>query len=83
MKVLGFRADPSGPRYAIVGHSRTHEFRFEHQKATSGKFDVVAFKKSKATHRESRIGRVCSAGLTTQQSTQQIGRFVKGVVEGI
>lgn len=72
-----------GPSGEFVGQSQTHEFRFEHQKATSGKFDVVAFKKSKATQRETRIGRFCSAGLTTQQSTQQIGRFVKAVVEGI
>lgn len=72
-----------GPSGEFVGHSQTYEFRFEHQKATSGKFDVVAFRKSKATQRETRIGKFCSAGLTTQQSTQQIGRFVKAVVEGI
>lgn len=70
---------PSG---AFVGHSRNHEFRFEHQKAAGGKFDVVAFKKSKATQRETRIGKHCSSGLTSLQSTKQIERFVKAVVEG-
>lgn len=71
---------PSG---AFVGHNRTHEFRFEHQKAVSGKFNVSAFKKSKATLRETRIRKFCATGLTSTQSTDQIERFVKAVVTGI
>lgn len=69
---------PSG---AFVGHSRAYEFRFEHHKAPGGKFDVVAFKKSKATQRETRITKHCASGLTSQQSAKQIERFVKAVVE--
>jgi eukaryotic-like serine/threonine-protein kinase len=72
-----------GPSGAFVGHSRNHEFRFEHQKAAGGKFDVIAFKKSKATQRETRIAKHCLTGLTSQQSAKQIERFVKGVVEGL
>ena len=71
---------PSG---AFVGHNGAHEFRFEHQKAANGKFNVLAFKKSKATLRETRIGKFCASGLTSAQSTQQIERFVKAVVAGL
>lgn len=70
---------PSG---AFVGHSRNHEYRFEHQTAVGGKFDVAAFKKSKATARETRIAKHCATGLTSQQSAKQIERFMKAVVEG-
>jgi eukaryotic-like serine/threonine-protein kinase len=71
---------PSG---AFVGHCRNHEFRFEHQKSSSGKFDVVAFKKSNTTQRETRIAKYCSSGLTGPQSAKPIERFVKAVVEGL
>lgn len=69
------------PTGAFVGHTSNHEFRFE-QKPAGGKFDVVAFKKSKATSRETRIAKHCSSGLTAAQSAKQIERFVKAVVEG-
>lgn len=71
---------PSG---AFVGHNGAHEFRFEHQKAVSGKFNVSAFKKSKATLRETRISKFSASGLTNAQSTQQIERLVKAVVTGL
>lgn len=71
---------PSG---AFIGHSRNHEYRFEHRKALGGKLDVLAFKKSKASGRETRITAHCSAGLTGAQSAKQIEKFVKAVVEGL
>lgn len=70
------------PCGSFVGHSQSHEFRFEHRKAVGGKFDVVAFKKSKASQRETRIIKHCAAGLTAPQSAKKIGQFVKAVVEG-
>ncbi|MCA3151059.1 MAG: serine/threonine protein kinase [Rhodocyclaceae bacterium] len=68
---------------AFVGHNGAHEFRFEHQKVAEGKFNVTAFKKSKATQRETRISKFCASGVTNTQSTQHIERFVKAVVNGI
>jgi serine/threonine protein kinase len=68
---------------AFVGHNGAHEFRFEHQKALSGKFNVAAFKKSKATLRETRISKFSASGLTSAQSTQQIERLIKAVVTGL
>lgn len=68
---------------AFIGHCRNNEYRFEQRKALGGKFDVVAFKKSKASGRETRFTAHCSAGLTSQQSTKRIERFVKAVVEGL
>lgn len=70
------------PTGAFVGHSSKNEYRFEHLKAAGGKFDVAAFKKSKASGRETRISAHCSSGLTGPQSAKQIERFVKAVVEG-
>jgi hypothetical protein len=72
--------EPSGE---FVGYNGTHEFRFEHQKRIGDRYDVIAFKKSKATQRETRIARFCASGLTRAQSTKQLERFVKAVVEGI
>lgn len=69
---------PSG---GFVGHTSNHEFRFE-QKPNGRKFDVVAFRKSKDTGRETRIKAHCSVGLTGAQSAKQIEKFVKAVVEG-
>lgn len=68
---------------AFVGQSPTAEFRFEQQKSASGRFDVVAFKKSKASGRETRIAKYSKSGLTGAQSAKHIGRFVQAVVEGI
>jgi serine/threonine protein kinase len=67
----------------FVGHSRNHEFRFEQQKSASGRFNVVAFKKSKTSGRETRIAKYSSSGLIGVQSAKQIERFVQAVVEGI
>ena len=67
----------------FVGHSPTAEFRFEQQKSASGRFNVVAFKKSKTSGRETRIAKYSKSGLTGAQSAKYIGRFVQAVVEGI
>ncbi|MBX9601407.1 MAG: serine/threonine protein kinase [Bryobacteraceae bacterium] len=67
----------------FVGHSPTAEFRFEQQKSASGKFNVVAFRKSKTSGRETRIAKYSKSGLTGAQSAKYIGRFVQAVVEGI
>jgi hypothetical protein len=72
--------EPSG---AFVGHSLASEFRFDQIKKPGGKFDVIAFKKSKATQRETRFSRFCADGLTNAESKKQISRFVKAVVEGV
>jgi len=66
--------EPSG---SFVGHNKTHEFRFEHNKRLGNGYDVVAFKKSKATQREKRFGKFCATGLTSAQSGKHIERFVK------
>ena len=72
--------EPSG---AFVGHNDSNAFRFEHHKRLGNRYDVVAFKKNKTTQRETRIGKFCMSGLTSAQSSKQIERFVKAVVEGI
>jgi serine/threonine protein kinase len=71
--------EPSG---SFVGHNRNYEFRFEHNKRIGNRYDVVAFKKSKATQRETRIAKFCATGLTSAQSSKHLERFVKSVVEG-
>ncbi len=71
--------EPSG---SFVGHTAGHEFRFEHNKGTGDRYDVVAFKKSKATQRETRFTKFCVSNQTRVQSGKQIERFVKFVVEG-
>ena len=71
--------EPSG---ALIGHTGTHEFRFEHNKRMGDRYDVVAFKKSKATQRETRFTKFCASGLTRVQSGKSIEQFVKSVVEG-
>lgn len=71
--------EPSG---SFVGYNSSHEFRFEHNKRTGNSFDVVAFKKSKATQRETRIFKFCATGLTSAKSVKHLERFVKSVVEG-
>jgi hypothetical protein len=68
---------------AFAGHSANHEFRFEQQKSASGRFNVVAFKKSKTSGRETRIAKYSSSGLTGTQSAKQVECFVQAVVEGI
>lgn len=70
------------PCGSFVGHNQANEFRFEHQKTADGKSNVVAFKKSKASQRETRITKHCATGLTSPQSTKKIEQFVKAVVEG-
>jgi eukaryotic-like serine/threonine-protein kinase len=72
--------EPSG---AFVGHGLASEFRFDQIKKPGGKFDVIAFKKSKATQRKTRFSRFCADGLTNAESKKQISRFVKAVVEGV
>lgn len=71
--------EPSG---SFVGHTATHEYRFEHSKRVGDRYDVAAFKKSKATQRETRVSKFCANGLTRIQSGKHIGHFVKSVVEG-
>jgi hypothetical protein len=71
--------EPSG---SFVGHTSTHEFRFEHNKRIGDRYDVVTFKKSKATQRETRFTKFCASGLTRVQSGKRIEQFVKSVVEG-
>lgn len=72
--------EPSG---SFVGHNGAHAFRFDHSKGVGGKFNVAAFKKSKASLRETRVSKFCGTGLSSQQSNKQIERFVKSVVEGV
>lgn len=71
--------EPSG---SFVGHVAAHEFRFEHNKRIGDRYDVIAFKKVRATQRETRFTKFCATGLTRVQSGKQIERFVKYVVEG-
>ena len=71
---------PSG---SFVGNCANNEYRFEQQKSATGKFNVVAFKKNKASGRETCIAKHSLSGLTGAQSTKEIERFVKAVVEGI
>jgi serine/threonine protein kinase len=70
------------PTGVFVGHDGKHEFRFEHHKRAGDRYDVVAFKKSKATQRETRFAKYCATGLTAAQSRKHIDKFVKSVVEG-
>ena len=80
LNFLGYwTVDPSG---AFIGHDNKHEFRFEHNKRMGNRYDVIAFKKSKATQRETRIAKHSATNLTGAQSGKQIERFVKSVVEG-
>jgi len=68
---------------SLVGHSQTHEFRFEHHKRLGNKYEVLAFKKNKTTQRETRLSKFCVSNLTTAQSGKHIEKFVKSVVGGI
>ena len=70
---------PSG---AFIGYCNNYEYRFEQRKSVGGKSEVIAFKKNKATQRETRIAKHCSSGLNDAQAAKQIERFVKAVVEG-
>lgn len=70
------------PAGSFIGLTGTHEFRFEHNKRMSDRYDVVAFKKKKATQRETRFTKFCATGMTRAQSGKKIAQFVKSVVEG-
>jgi len=72
--------EPSG---SFVGHNSTCEFRFEHTKKNGNSFDVVAFKRSKATQREIRVSKFSANGLTNAESKKKIAHFVRAVVEGM
>ena len=72
--------EPSG---LFVGHTGAYQFRFEHNKRLGNRYDVVAFKKSKSTQRETRFTKFCATGVTSIQSKKHLDRFVKSVVEGI
>jgi serine/threonine protein kinase len=71
--------EPSG---SFVGHNGTYEFRFEHNKRMGNRYDVVAFKKNKATQRETRVTKFSATGLTSAQSGKHIEQFIKSVVAG-
>ncbi|HVU19460.1 MAG TPA: serine/threonine-protein kinase [Rhizomicrobium sp.] len=71
--------EPSG---AFVGHTDWHTFRFEHHKRIGNRYEVIAFKKNKRTQRETRVTKFSAGNLTSAQSSKQIERFVKAVVEG-
>jgi serine/threonine protein kinase len=70
------------PAGTFIGHDSTHEFRFEHNRGVGNRYSVTAFKKSKATQRETRVARFSAASLTGAQSERLIAQFVKFVVEG-
>jgi hypothetical protein len=71
--------NPSG---AFVGINGAHEYRFEHVKKAGG-YDVVAWKKSRTTQRETRVTQFCASNITRVQSAKKIERFVRAVVEDI
>lgn len=67
----------------FTGYNGLSAFRFEQRKKVGDKYDVIAFKRSIKTGRETRHMKHCGAGLTNALASKTIGKFVKAVVEGI
>lgn len=65
----------------FIGHNRAYEYRYE-QKAAKGRYDVIAYKRSIKTKRETKISKYCKKNLPNSEAKRQIESFVRAVVEG-
>ncbi|MPN17990.1 hypothetical protein SDC9_165348 [bioreactor metagenome] len=66
----------------FVGHNASYEFRFEAQPKGAGLFDFTAFKKNKATGRETRVGEYSTKNVLRRQSDELKRNFMQRVVTG-
>ncbi len=66
----------------FVGYNATYEFRFEHQPKGAKLFDVTAFKKHKATGRETRVSEYSAKSVHRNQCNAMNRNFMKWVVTG-
>lgn len=71
--------DPSG---GFVGHNANYEFRFDEQPKGAKLFDFTAFKKNKATGRETRVGEYSTKNVHRKQSDEAKRNFMQWVVTG-
>lgn len=71
------------PDGSFVGYNGPYTYRYEQLKKAGNKYDVVAFKKSRGTGRETRCSGFCQKNVTNAAAKKEIAKFVKAVVEGI
>ena len=71
------------PTGEFAGYNGAYAFRFEQNKKAANKYDVVTFRKSRSTGRETRFSRFCASNINNAVAKKQIAKFVKAVVEGI
>ena len=66
----------------FLGHNANYEFRFEEQPKGAKLFDFTAFKKSKTTGRETRVGEYSTKNVHRKQSEEAKRNFMQWVVFG-
>lgn len=68
---------------SFIGYNGAYAYRYEQLKKVGNKYEVVAFKKSRSTGRETRCASFCHKNVTNAAAKKEIAKFVKAVVEGI
>ena len=66
----------------FLGRNGAYVYRFEQRTAAGGGYDVLAYKKSVSTERETRCLKYCHRNLSNGAAKKKIEKFVKAVVDG-
>lgn len=66
----------------LIGEDARHTYRFEHTPAAGSNATFAAFKKNKASGRETRISQFTKKNLSNSEAKKLSVNFIKAVVEG-
>lgn len=68
---------------SFVGYNGAYSYRYEQNKKAGDRYDVITFRCSRETGRETRFTKYCHSNVTNGVAKREIEKFVKAVVEGI